>query len=330
MIRGLLTTASRYLYDWSQVLAGERVPAPELFLSEGRRPYRRLERVVLADEVARTLFRDYADHRAGPRGEEEVGWILLGLRNESEAIVCATLPAGADREAGVAHVHFNSTAQAVASRIVRQSDRRLGIVGVVHTHPGSLRHPSDGDYRGDSQWVGRLRGGDGVFAIGTADASPVNGKPVLHAESMQTEGHLCFSWYALGDGAARYRRLAVEVADGPDLAQPLHAIWDTIEHHAEALDGLCRQLAQVSFEVIEKERSLLARIPVWDGPDVLRILLRQDTARFILDRGGTLMAIEPKEPLLEKAVLMILAELACQRHGADQQGPTVSRPLKAV
>jgi proteasome lid subunit RPN8/RPN11 len=330
MFRGLLTTASRYLSDWSQALAGERVPAPELFLSEGRRAYRRLERVVLADEVARTLFGDYADHRAGPRGDEEVGWILLGLRDECEALVCATLPAGADREAGVAHVHFNSTAQAVASRIVRQSDRRLGIVGVVHTHPGSLRHPSDGDYRGDSQWVGRLRGGDGVFGIGTADASPVNGKPALHAESTQTEGGLCFSWYALGDADARYRRLAVEVADGPDLARPLHAIWDTIEHHASALDGLCRQLARVSFEVVEKEQALLARIPVWDGEDVLRILLRQDTARFILDRGGTLMAIEPKEPQLEKAVLMILAELACQRHGADRQGPTVSWPLKAV
>ena len=55
------------------------------------------------------------------------------------------------------------------SRIVRQTDRRLTIVGVVHTHPGSLRHPSDGDFRGDSEWVASLRGGEGVFGIGTAD-----------------------------------------------------------------------------------------------------------------------------------------------------------------
>jgi len=86
----------------------------------------------------------------------------------------------------------------------------------------------------------------------------------------------------------------------------------------------------VSFEVVEKERALLARIPVWDGQDILRILLRQDTARFILDRDGTLMAIEPKEPQLETAVLLVLVELARQRHGANQQGPTGSRPLKAV
>src|SRR5260370_24126806 len=158
----------------------------------------------------------------------------LGLRDESEAIVCATLPAGADREAGVAHVHFNSTAQAVASRIVRQTDRRLGIVGVVHTHPGSLRHPSDGDYRGDSLWVGRLRGGTGVFGIGTADGQPPNGKPATHTEHRCPEGEQWFSWYDLDDGGRHYRRLSVEVAPGPDLARPLPPIWDATETHAAA------------------------------------------------------------------------------------------------
>jgi proteasome lid subunit RPN8/RPN11 len=329
MLRGLLTTASRYLYDWSRALSGDRVPAPELFAPTGQRTYRTLERVVLADEVARTLFGDYADHRAGPRGDEEVGWILLGLREEDAAVVLATLPAGADREAGVAHVHFNSTAQAVASRIVRQSDRRLGIVGVVHTHPGSLRHPSDGDYRGDSLWVGRLRGGTGVFGIGTADGKPPNGKPAAHPEHMCAEGELCFSWYALDDGGRRYRRLRVETAPGPDLARPLQPVWDAIETHAAALDGLCRQLAQVKFESIESERALVARIPVWDSGDVLRILLRRDGVRFFLDRGGDLVAIDPAEPQLDRAVFLILAELAVKRD-SQRQGPSVSRPLATV
>ncbi len=323
MLRGLLTTACRWLHDWSQALHCDRMPAPELFAPAGPRVYQELERVVLASEVARTLFGDFAEHRAGPRGEEEVGWVLLGLREEREAVVLATLPAGADREAGVAHVHFNSTAQAVASRIVRQSDRRLGIIGVVHTHPGSLRHPSDGDYQGDSLWVGRLRGGEGVFGIGTADGNPANGQG--HPEHMQARGELCFSWYALGTGDKRYRRLPVAVADGPDLARPLHPLWEIIECHAETLDGLCRQLARVTFETVPGERALAVRLPVADTEDTLRILLHPDQARFFLDRGGSLAAIDPREPQLDRAVFLVLAELARQRHLAAHAEPLVGK-----
>jgi proteasome lid subunit RPN8/RPN11 len=332
MFRGLLTTVSRYLRDWSEALAVERLPAPELFAPAGQCTYRRLERVVLAEEVARTLMRDYADHRAGPRGAEEVGWVLLGLRDEVTATVLATLPAGADREAGVAHVHFNSTAQAVASRIVRQTDRRLGIVGVVHTHPGSLRHPSDGDFRGDSLWVSRLRGGDGVFGIGTADGKPANGKPASHAAHMRTEGELCFSWYALGAGDRHYRRLPVDVVDGPDLARSLHPIWNIIETHAVALDVLFRQLAKVKVEPGESGHVLLVRIPVGDSGDELRIQVgRQETA-FHLKRDGDTIVIDPAEPQLDRAVFLVLAELAGQRHaaepqGSEREGATGSRPL---
>jgi hypothetical protein len=246
--------------------------------------------------------------------------------------VLATLPAGADREAGVAHVHFNSTAQAVASRVVRQTDRRLGIVGVVHTHPGSLRHPSDGDYRGDSLWVSRLRGGEGVFGIGTADGKPANGKPASHAEHVRSEGELCFSWYALGAGDRHYRRLPVEVADGPDLARPLHPLWNVIETHAVALDALFRQLAQVKIEPAEGGRTLLVRIPAGDTGDVLRIHLSRHETAFHLERDGDISVIDPAEPQLDRAVFLILAELAGQRHGSQPQsseraGATGSRPL---
>ena len=85
----------------------------------------------------------------------------------------ATLPAGAERDAGEAHVRFNSAAQALASRIVRQEDRRLTLLGVVHTHPGSLRHPSARRLpRATASGWPKLRGGEGVFGIGTADAEP--------------------------------------------------------------------------------------------------------------------------------------------------------------
>src|SRR5206468_3580214 len=164
-------------------------------------------------------------------GAEKAGWVLLGLREATQGVVLATLPAGAQRDASVSHVRFNSTAQAVASRIVRQADRRLTILGVVHTHPGSLRHPSDGDFAGDSQWVRHLRGGEGVFGIGTADAHP--GTEALFAEQprphVQTMGELRLSWYSLRAGAAAYRPVPVSLTIGPDLARPLHSVWTVIE-----------------------------------------------------------------------------------------------------
>jgi proteasome lid subunit RPN8/RPN11 len=316
MLRGFLTTACRWLQNWRDALSCDRVPAAELFAPATPRSYRALERVVLTEAVARTLFDDFAEHRAGPRGEEEVGWVLLGVREESEVLVLATLPAGADREAGVAHVHFNSTAQAVACRIIRQGHRRLGIVGVVHTHPGSLRHPSDGDYQGDSLWVGRLRGGAGVFGIGTADGKsngkPANGKPA-DAEYLHAEGELCFSWYALAAGDRRYRRLRVVVTDGPDLARPLHPVWHVIELHADALDCLCQQLAHMTFEVAADQKALLARVPVADNSGNLRILLRPQGAQFFLDHRGEVVAVDPQEEQLDRAVFLVLAELARQR-----------------
>ena len=129
-----------------------------------------------------------------------------GSARRDEAVALATLPAGTRRDAGVAHVRFNSSAQALAARIVRQTDRRLTMLGVVHTHPGSLRHPSDGDFQGDSQWVKHCRGGEGIFGIGTADAT--KGTPPLRGTlfaqqprpNAQCLGELCFSWYALRTG----------------------------------------------------------------------------------------------------------------------------------
>src|SRR4051794_32435786 len=147
MIQALVTTAKRWLNGLPRSFLAHPLPLPEgLELPAAPRRYERLAQVVLTDEVNRTLFEEFAAHRNSHRGEEETGWVLLGIRDVNEALVLATLPAGAQRVAGVAHVRFNSTAQAVASRIIRQWDRRLTMLGVVHTHPGSLRHPSDGDY----------------------------------------------------------------------------------------------------------------------------------------------------------------------------------------
>ncbi len=146
MLDQLRDTARRWFSELRTMWRWEpRLRSELLGPAEPAKTRRRLEGVVLTDGVSRTLFEDYARHRQDVRGDEETGWILMGLRQGDEALALATLPAGAGREAGVAHVRFNSTAQAVAARILRQEDRRLGILGLGHTHPGSLRHPSTGD-----------------------------------------------------------------------------------------------------------------------------------------------------------------------------------------
>jgi proteasome lid subunit RPN8/RPN11 len=282
----------------------------------GSRPYLPLQRILLTDGVSRTLFEEYAAHRESPRGDEETGWMLLGLREADEALAVATLPAGTEREAGVAHVRFNAMAQAVGSRFVRQHDRRLVTLGVVHTHPGSLRHPSDADFRGDSAWVGQLRGKEGVFGIGTADA-PAGGGALVgrHPKPhVQSWGRLCLAWYVLAEGDPNYRPLPVELTLGPDLARPLHSIWATIETHAERLDRLARQQAGVAFEVVSGARgpTLALSIPLAEPGDVIRVLLDDKEVDYLLERGGEVLAADPHESRVDQGVYLLLAELASQ------------------
>jgi hypothetical protein len=239
----------------------------------------------------------------------------LGLRDADEAVALATLPAGADRNAGQAHVRFNSQAQALGSRIVRQVDRRLSLLGVVHTHPGSLRHPSDGDYRGDVQWVGQLRGGEGVFAIGTADVKPRPGsagvawQPRPHRQCLDELG---LSWYALKEGDADYRPLPVELTLGPDLARPLRPVWSLVEEHAERLDRLARQMARVKFDVVpgREGTALAVTVPLADPGQAVRILLEGKEVRYYLVREGELLAADLRETRVDQGLYLLLAELA--------------------
>ena len=268
----------------------------------------RLERVLLTDGVAHTLFDDYTDHRRSPHGDEEIGWILLGVRQDSDAIVLAAIPAGTGRDAGEAHIQFDADAQALATLILRQSDRRLTMLGVVHTHPGRLRTPSDGDLRGDREWVQRLRTGDGVFAIGTADARthPPTG------DHVQIVGDLCFSWYALGADDARYRPLAVQTSPGVDLAASLRPIWETIELHAETLLKLHRLFAKVQFAIskLHGHVVLTVTIALAKKSQQLHLLLDGSAVRYYCSVNGEMAAVDPEEPNIDRAIHLILAELA--------------------
>jgi hypothetical protein len=318
MLSSLTRTAGRLLHDLRRSWVREYLPAVDgqVATISGVTEYLPLVRVTITDEVSRTLFEEYAAHREGSRGHEETGWIILGLRELDEAVVLATLPAGTASDAGVAHVQFNSGGQALASRIVRQTDRRLAMLGVVHTHPGSLRHPSDADYRGDSDWVGQLRGSEGIFGIGTADGDSTDGslyarQPKPHVQCL---GPLCLSWYALREGDRDYRALAHRLTLGPDLARPLHPLWATIEAHADRLDRLFRQQTRVKFEVVpgEKERALAVSLPLAEQGDVVRVLLEGTDVRYYVIRNGEAMSVDSPEARVDRGVYLLLAELAGQ------------------
>lgn len=307
--------------DWAERTTGPAdrpTASPAPATRPGPNRYDRLARLVLTDEVSRTLFDDYAAHRRSDRGAEETGWVLLGLRQADEAVVLATLPAAADRDAGEAHVWITGEAHVLASRIVRQHDRRLTMLGVVHTHPGSLRHPSRGDLDGDRVWVANLRGREGVFGIGTAggkagvDPLAVGGHPTPH---VQTLGDLRFDWYTLAACDANYRPLPVELVIGPDLGGPLRAVWGVIEAHADRLDRLARRFASVRFDVAEfaAGAGLIVTVGLGDPADSVRVLLQGKTVRFFHDAGGEVRQPDlPAGTAPDHGVYLLLAELAAR------------------
>jgi proteasome lid subunit RPN8/RPN11 len=317
MLQGLIGRASEVLGEWQRTLFRPRPLAPAM--APAAKPPLALDplrRVLLTDGVGRTLFEEYASHRACARGDEETGWVLLGLREVHEAVVLATLPAGTRSEASVSHVRFNSNAQALASRIVRQSDRRLTILGVVHTHPGTLRHPSEGDLKGDGQWVGQLRGREGVFGIGTADGAGPPGamfayQPRPHVQCL---GGLRFSWYSLRQGDRDYRPLPIELTIGPDLARSLHDIWPTLEVHAERIERLYRQQAGLRFEVTNDEwgPGLILTLPLAQGGLSVRVVVRPKGVRYYVVADGEVLEVQHHDDLVDRGVYLLLAELAAR------------------
>lgn len=223
-------------------------------------PLARLQRVVLTDGVARTLFMQYLEHRVSARGAEEIGWLLLGLRLEREAVALAALPAGAGRDASQAHIRFHVEAQAVAARILRQRCRQLTVIGVVHTHPTESSQPSEEDLAADLIWVKRLRGQEGAFAIGTADGPEDSLTTWISTQPNEYQQVYCglrFSWYALAADDDCYRPLPVTITLGPDLAVALWPVWPILERYASALDLLAGRVSGLQFDVLSNPQPLL-------------------------------------------------------------------------
>lgn len=287
--------------------------------------FRPLQRILLTDEVSRTLFKEYAAHRASERGDEEIGWLLLGRRLPTEAIVSATIPAGSRRDAGPTHVRFDSMTQVFAGRLVRQDHKYLTMLGVLHTHPGSLRHPSEGDLRGDRVWVANLRGGEGIFGIGTADGKPgaiaeIDQRPQEH---MQSLGELRFSWYALAAGANRYRPVPIELRIGPDVAKPWRAVWPIIEEHAARLERLTRQQARIRFDILPEPNGaeLLVTIPLAEPQTILQVIVGVKRVEYLFYRGEEAAAIDLNETRVDCGVYQILAELTNDPPSEESSSP---------
>ncbi len=132
--------------------------------------------------------------------------------------------------------------------------------------------------------------------------------------NVQCWGKLRFSWYALAEGDSEYRPLPVEVTFGPDLARPLHDLWSVLEVHAGRLERLHRQLSGVRFEVIADDwgPGLILIVPLPERGDVVRVLLRTKEIRYYVEQRGSLLEVDPGEESVDRAVFLLLAELAAR------------------
>ena len=98
---------------------------------------------------------------------------------------------------------------------------------------------------------------------------------------------------------------------GPDVARRLRPVWPLIEAHAERLDRLVRQQANVTFAVVpgRKAPALAVNLPLTESHSV-RVLLEGKEVRYYLEREGQLFQAEIGDVPVDQGVYLMLAELA--------------------
>jgi len=165
--------------------------------------------------------------------------------------------------------------------------------------------------------VRNLRGGEGVFGIGTVFPSPPEGTefgrhPKPHA---QTFGGLRFDWYTLAADDKRYRPVPVEVVIGPDLALPLREVWGVIEGHAARLLRLVGQFKHVRFEVGRGTTAPALRMTIGTGEPgrFVRVLIDGKTVRYAYEADGVVTQPDlPAGTAPDQGVYLLLAETAAR------------------
>jgi hypothetical protein len=87
-----------------------------------------------------------------------------------------------------------------------------------------------------------------------------------------------------------------------------------IEAHADRLDRLCRQQAGVFFEVLAGKYgpALAVRVPLAEPGDAIRVLLEDKEVHYYLLRKGEPLQAIPHDPRIDRAIYLLLAELAAQ------------------
>jgi len=145
--------------------------------------------------------------------------------------------------------------------------------------------------------------------LNQSSVPPVAHQPQAHRQCL---GELSVSWYALKEGDRHYRPLEVALTLGPDLARPLHGLWTSVEFHAEALDRLCRQQADVTFAMVQGDYgpALAVRFPLVESGAALQLVLERKEAKYYLVRGDELVALSPPDERIDRGVYLLLAELA--------------------
>jgi len=92
----------------------------------------------------------------------------------------------------------------------------------------------------------------------------------------------------------------------------LHALWPTLEAHAERINRLYEQLAGVRFEVTSDEHGLglMLTLPLAAGGDAVRVVVRQKDVRYFIERGGERVPGEVIDDCVDRGVYLLLADLA--------------------
>jgi len=286
--------------------------------------------VKINSGVLRTMFEDFHAHRGTARGEEETGWLLIGRRESAGVVIEAALPPGEFRDAGVAHVNMNSTAQSVAMRILKKAHPDLDVLGVAHTHPGRLNRPSHGDYQGDSLWVPKLRKREGIFAIGVWDFDKTlnsgcdaakyqleedDGADVRGVcSSSHSSGRAHFFWFALAQGDGWYRHLSVEEMPGEDLGREIRGHWEVIEHFAGSIDRLVHmqpalQMGLIPLEMMEVPTMVLCQPLAREGEELQVVLQGREVGFFRMTPENPEEIVGPSERL-DAAFYEVMARLA--------------------
>ena len=292
-----------------------RRPSPAGPVNPAARPLRPLARLRLTDQVSHTLFDEFAAHRAGARGDEETGWVLLGLREGDNALALATLPAGAGREAGQAHVRFNASAQRSAAG-----------------RSGSMT----GDCR-CSAWSTRIRAVCGTPATGIS-AGTANGSGSFAAAKGYSESarpivaqdrpmpwlgspwHTVNAWEICAFPGMLWARTI-----GPIGHCPLRSRWAPIwPSHCGRCGAKSRNTPSgwinwpgsrpVTFGVLpgRKAPALAVEVPLADPGQAVRILLEGKEVRYYLVRDGEPFAADIGEVRVDQGFYLVLAELAAR------------------